>query len=121
MNLKQKFRQITMRRGLTFIVCNGGSEHDGAGIGILPFFYHNFRVFSKDDTDAKSKLRLDPHCGQLTRLPFIWPLIEKSCLDFGIFPESFSVKKGKKNLLCRRRRSSRATILVPCCTEFWPL
>ena len=88
LNLKQKFREITTRRGLTFIVCNGGSEHDGAG-GNFTLFYHNFRVFSTDDTDAKSKLRLDSHRGQLTRLPLIWPLIEKSCLDFGIFPESF--------------------------------
>ena len=94
--------------------------------GILPFFYHNFRVFSKDDTDAKSKLRLDPHSGQLTRLPFIWPLIEKSCLDFGIFPESFSMKKGKKIFFAdedgrveRRFLYRAAPSFGPCSTVQW--
>ena len=46
LNLKQKFREITMRRGLTFIVCNGGSGHDESGLGeFYPFFITIFGFF----------------------------------------------------------------------------
>ena len=69
----------------------------------------------------KAEIRLSPWPAHeaTTYLAFNWEILSW----VWTFSRVFSVKKGKKNLLCRRRRrrSSRATILVPCCTEFWPL
>ena len=125
LNLKQKFREITMRRGLTFIVCNGGSEHDGAG-GNFTLFLSQFSGFFQGWHWCQIKAEIRPsqwptHEATIY-LAFNWEILSW----FWNFSRVFSMKKGKKIFFAdedgrveRRFLYRAAPSFGPCSTVQW--